>query len=117
MTAPAGTYNIKHDQGATFRRTLTWKDASGALINLTGYSARMQLRPSPSDTTVSLELTTESGGITLGGVNGTIQLYASATDMTSLAARSYAYDLELMIGAEVVKLVTGLFTLRQEVTR
>ena len=117
MGGPAGSYNFKHDQGATFRRVISWKDSTGNPINLTDYVARMQLRPSPGDTAVSLELTTENSGITLDVLQGKIHLFASASTMTALQPRSYAYDLELVYGDEVVKLLTGLFILRQEVTR
>ena len=41
----AGIYDIIIEQGATFTLSATWKDSAGAAINLTSYSARMQVRP------------------------------------------------------------------------
>ena len=118
MAAPAGNYNIITDQGATFSRTLTWTDSAGTAVNLTGYTARMQVRTDYETTgTPVLSLTTENGKIVLGGSAGTIALGVPASDMASVIAGSYVYDLELVSGVVVVRLVQGTFTVRAEVTR
>jgi len=117
MAAPAGQYHIITDQGATFTRQLTWKDDTGAAVNLTGYTARMQLRTSVANDSVVLELTDSNGRIALGGTAGTITLTVTAADMTTLPPQKYVYDLELVNGAVVTRLVQGTFTVRAEVTR
>ena len=117
MAAPAGQYHIITDQGATFTRQLTWKDDTGAAVNLTGYTARMQLRTSVQNDSVVLELTDSNGRIALGGTAGTITLTVTAADMTTLPPLKYVYDLELVNGAVVTRLVQGTFTVRPEVTR
>ena len=76
-----GKYQIRIDQGATFRLRSYWrspaKDPSsgdfilddagnvvpGPPVLLTNYTARMQIRKSISDAVKLLELTTENGGI------------------------------------------------------
>ena len=40
----AGLYDITIEQGATFQMNLTWKDSTGSPVNITGYTARMQVR-------------------------------------------------------------------------
>ena len=40
----AGIYNATIDQGATWSVTVTYTDSNGAPINLTGYTAAMQVR-------------------------------------------------------------------------
>ena len=117
MAAPAGTYHIVTDQGATFSRQLTWKDDSGTPVNLTSYTARMQLRTSVANDSMVLELTTSNGRIALGGSAGTIDLTITAADMTTLPPLKYVYDLELVNGTVVTRLVQGTFTVRPEVTR
>ena len=42
----AAVYDITIEQGATFRLSLVWKDSSNVPVNLTGYTARMQVRRS-----------------------------------------------------------------------
>ena len=114
---PAGNYDITCDQGATFSRVITWKNSNGTPIDLTNYTARMQVRANYPSTTVVLELTTVNGGITLGGALGTITLAATATTTAAIAADQYVYDLELITGSNVTRVVEGSFTVTPEVTR
>lgn len=116
MTAEAMALTI--DQGATFALTLTWKDSTGALINLTGFTARAQVRASYSAAAKLLDLTTENGGITLGGVAGTVALLASAATTATLPPGFGVWDLELVSpGGVVTRLVQGTVTISPEVTR
>lgn len=77
----------------------------------------MQLRQTVDATDFTLELTTENGGITLGGTAGTIDLTVSAEDMAAVEAGSYKYDLEMVVGESVTKLLRGKFKVIAEVTR
>lgn len=114
----AGLYNITIEQGATFRLSLVWKDGAGSPVNLTGYTARMQVRRSYPDTSTQLNLTTENGGITLGGAAGTIEVVGDATKTDDIAAAKGVYDLELVSASGVVtRLVEGKVTIKPEVTR
>ena len=60
-------YAMTCKQGTTFRRTFTFKDgaATPALIDLSGYTARMQVREDFDSTEFIVELTTENGGIVI----------------------------------------------------
>lgn len=114
---PAGLYNITAEQGATFTRTITWNNSAGSPINLSGYTARMQVRSDYGSASPILTLTTENSGITLGGALGTIILSASATTTAALVAGNYVYDLELVNGSVVTRLLQGGFVINAEVTR
>lgn len=118
----AGKVNLDVDQGATFSKRLTWKTGASvgaaAPVNLTGYTARMQIRQSVDASAVMLELTTANGGITLGGAAGTIDLLATAAQTAALRAGRAHYDLELVSAGGVVKRLTyGTVTISPEVTR
>lgn len=118
MSAPAGIYNIIADQGATFTRQLTWNDSAGSPVNLSGYTARMDVRTSIDAAGAAvLSLTTTNGRIVLGGSAGTIILSAEATATQVIESGNYVYDLELVLGSNITRLVQGSFTLRGEVTR
>ena len=117
MPALAGKYNMTIDQGATLALRMTYKDSAGDLISLTGYTARMQVRQTVPSTSTILDLTTENGGLTLGGAAGTIDVAITATASEAVAAGQYVYDLELVNGTTVERLVMGTFTCRGEVTR
>ena len=61
----AVSYNTVIDQGATWLLTVTYENPNGTAINITGYTAALQLRSLPSDPTAVLTLTTANGGITI----------------------------------------------------
>jgi hypothetical protein len=114
----AGNYDFSIEQGASFSRVLTWKDAAETPINLTNYTARMQLREALDASAVLLSLTTENGRIALGGALGTIALSISAVDTAALSKELMKYDLELVsAGGVVTRLLQGNVTLNKEVTR
>ena len=116
--ALGNSYDLEIKQGATLSLTATWKDSTGAAINLTGYTARMQVRSAYDATSTILSLTSSSG-ITLGGSAGTIAITASATVTAALTAPwSGVWDLELVSGGGVVtRLLEGAATVSPEVTR
>jgi len=114
MINPA-RYNITAYQGATYDLNLTWA-IGGTAVNLTNYTAAMQVRINPGDTNTILSLTNGSG-ITLGGTVGTIAVNVPSNTMGSATAGNYVYDLELNSGSEVTRLLQGSFAIQAEVTR
>jgi len=114
-----GLLDLNCYQGANFDYTLTWQ-TNGTAVNLTGYTARMQVRESYDAGTAVVSLTSGTG-ITLGGTAGTIGLALSATATAALDGTpntQYIYDLELVTGAGyVTRLVEGRFMVYPEVTR
>jgi len=113
----ASTYDIAAEQGTDYTATLTYANSSGTAINITGYSARMQVRRSAGSADAVITLTSASG-ITLGGAAGTVAIAIPAAALTVVAAGNYVYDLELVSGAGVVtKLISGDFIVTGEVTR
>ena len=115
----AGTYNISIEQGVSWSKVLTCKNGAGTLINLTGYSARLQARRQVTDSAASISLTSATGGgITMGGSAGTITLAITATATALLSAGDYVYDLELIYPDTTVKrLIEGQLEVVAEVTR
>ncbi len=118
MTIEPGIHHLIIYQGATFRQNFLWQDENENPIDLTGYTARFMARPNVNETTPFITLTTENGGITLGGTDGTIALYMSDTDTAAITAPIGVYDLELAVTAgEVTRLLQGNITISKEVTR
>jgi hypothetical protein len=110
-----GRYNITAYQGATYDLSLSWS-IGGTAVNLTNYTAAMQVREAYDATTPVLSLTNGSG-ITLGGTAGTIDISVSANTMGSIVAGQYLYDLELNSGSAITRLVQGIFNIEAQVTR
>jgi len=113
----AGVYNFVCEQGATFEKVLTLRDANGDLYDFTGCTARMHVRRDHKATDVLISLTTENNRLTLGDEEGTIEFFIAADD-TSAIARDGVYDLEVeTAGGHVYRLLKGRFDLDPEVTR
>lgn len=110
-----GTYNITCPQGATWDKTFT-VNVGGTPLNLTGYTAAMQVRESVGSTATLVSLTNGSG-ITLGGTAGTIGVTISSTASAAISAGSYSYDLELNSGSTITRLLEGAFNVTGNVTR
>lgn len=86
-------------------------------MDLTGMTARMQIRPKVTEATVLLELT-DTHGITLGGDTGVASLRIEAAETTTLDFKTAVYDLELeAVDGTVSRILQGVVTLSPEVTR
>lgn len=112
-------HNITIIQGATLRDVTTWKAGDPAVpVDLTGCTARMQVRERVNSLSTLLDLTTENGGIILGGTAGTVTVYLSATATAALEWRAGVYDLEIQFGSgDVRRLLAGTAVVLPEVTR
>ena len=124
----AGKYSFVIEQGATTNVQINWTDASGSAIDLTGYSARMQIRPSVESSQIFLSLSSslqsDNTGINLSGSNfntplqsGSLSIYISAASSSLLNFGEAFYDLELERQGEVTRLLEGKIKLSKNVTR
>ncbi len=113
----AGYHHFIIEQGATFGQTLTLKDSTGTLINLTGFTGAMSLKESPTATDTILSLTTSNGRMSINGAEGTVTLSISATDTAGLEPDDGVFDIEITSGAAVVtRLIEGTYSIRRNIT-
>lgn len=112
----AAQYDILCEQGATFALSMTYEDGLGQPVDLSGYTARMKVKSSAQATASIVDLTTENQRITLGS-DGSIALYIDAATTAALPAITAVYDLELVNGSTVTRLLKGKFVIDAEVTR
>jgi hypothetical protein len=111
-----GRYNMKVYQGSTFSLAPQWK-IDGNYVNVTGYTAAMSVKNSPTSTSTIISLTSSNGRITVGTTDGKFTLSLSAVTTTGLAAGQYVYDLEVTSpGGVVTRLLEGGFTVYEGVT-
>ena len=110
----AARYNLVIDQGSDFAINFTVKD-NGSVKNLTGYSARAQMRTSKTASSVAA---TFACAISTPS-NGTITMSLANSVSSPLTAGTYVYDLEIFTAnnASVTRLIQGSVDLTQEVTR
>lgn len=119
MAAKPFKYRIEIVQGATLRDTVTWRAGEpSAPVDLTGCTARMQVRDKIASPTVLLELTTENGGISLGGTAGTVTLYLDDEATAAITWTAGVYDLEIVLAdGDVRRFLAGVVVVLPEVTR
>ena len=124
------SYNFVIKIGATKVFTVEYTDASGSVIPITNYNARMQLREEPeSPAVLQLNSTGSSANystLTVTEPSGSVRVYISAADTNTLTADSYVYDLELYTSSDpysqsdpeyVIRLLQGMITTTYNVTR
>lgn len=87
-----------------------------APVDITGYTAEMQMRSTPNSSLPVLTLTT-SNGITINGPLGEITLHATATQTGAVNEGPYDYDLEIYQGSSVTRVVQGQIIVSAQVTR
>lgn len=106
-------------QGETYSHPMVWKAGEPAVpVDITGCSARMQVRSIVDSAVVLLELTSDNGGIELGTTDGAITLKMTAAATAALAWPRGVYDLEVVhTDGTVRRLLEGSVKVRPEVTR
>ena len=113
----ASEVNFTLDQGSTFSLSCVYKDSEGNPINLTGHTAISQARETVDASTPLWNLVSPTD-ITLGGSSGEITLTIPATTTANYpAGKTYFYDLELITGSTVIRLIQGQIYISPEVTR
>ena len=111
-----GRYNMKVYQGSTFSLAPQWK-IDNSYVNVTGYTAAMSVKNSPSSSTTIISLTSSNGRITVGTTDGKFTLALTAAETTALTAGQYVYDLEVTSpGGVVTRLLEGGFIVYEGVT-
>lgn len=114
----AVAYNVVIDQGADWFLNVNYDNPDGTPVNITGYTAALQLRSLPTDPTSVLSLTT-GAGITITGVTGLIAIRATAIQTRAIDEGIYYYDLEITAPstAVVTRIIQGQADVSPEVTR
>lgn len=110
-----GELDITIYQGATWDMPCTWT-VDGLVVDLTGMTVRMQVRPEASSGVIEVALTTENGCIAVDN-SGSITLSLTATQTAALSAGRYVYDLEVVNLLTVTRVLQGKCYISAEVTR
>lgn len=129
----AGRYPLYIEQGASLDFEVQYLDSEGNPVDLTGYSARMQIRPSTDSSTVYVTLSSslqpDGTGLNMSGshslkppTSGSIGVFISSCTSSLFTFNDAVYDLELFVPYDggcnyVTRLIQGPVRLSQEVTR
>lgn len=113
----AGQKNWEVDQNTTFTFTVVYKDNEDNPIDLTGCSAKMQVRDTKGGSKLAFSLTSPIGGITIDGPNGKVTVKMTPTQTNKLFYPKSSYDIMLTdSNLNKIKLLEGFMTLSRSVT-
>lgn len=122
----AATKDLKIEQGATYRLPFQWcaKNSDGTVgdpHDITGWTARMQIREKIASEDFMVEATSDNGMLVLGGVDGRITIQLTS-DATMALVKNGVYDLELTDpsqppGLGDYRLLEGKVTVDKNTTR
>lgn len=110
-------YTFVCKQGTTFQKQLRFRDVHESILDLTGYTARMQVRETVESADTLLDLTT-GDGIEIDEAHGLVILEISDAVTSDLPIGVWKYDLELETADNIVYCpLYGSFKVTAEVTR
>jgi len=114
----SGIYNMTIEQGSTYKLALYWKNSANNPVDMTNYTAKMQIRSSTGASVKLLEATTASDEIEIYPLQGAINITIGHLQTAQLAPSVAVYDLEVSSPqGEVFKLLKGRVRIEGEVTR
>lgn len=114
----AGHYDLEIEQGSALQLTIVWKDNNGDVIDLTDYTAIMQIRETKSSTTTIAEYSTDNGKITIIGESGQINIDETSANTADYDFISAVYDLKIIdTSNNAYRLLEGTVVLNTQVTR
>jgi len=126
----APSINIRFDKGKTLKPVFYYLSPTNTVIDLTDYTARMQVRLTSDTATTIWDLTTENSGLDI--VTGTatladgttvanaqgIKLNVTATQTAAVDWEKAVFDIELIEPLlDVLPFIKGTLTPSPEVTR
>ena len=110
--------NFEVDQNATFTFEVQYTEEDEVTpIDLTGATAKMQVRDTKGGTKLAFTLTSPSGGITIDEPNGKLTIKITPTQTNKMFYPKSAYDLVLIDpSVNKTRLLEGYMTLSRSVT-
>ncbi len=109
-------YNLVCEQATTFNFIFSINN-NNVLLDLTGYTGVMTVRPFVGATTTTVVASTANGRMTLGGIAGTVTVLIDATTTGAISSGRYVYDLVLTTGSTVTRYLEGKFIVTGAVTQ
>lgn len=112
----AASYNFTIPKSTDFELDLTWKGSDKQPVDLTNWTAKMQIR-SIAGGDLYIDLTTENNGIALGGTAGTIHIHIDHTVTGDIDWEKGVYDLHMISPGDIRSvLLSGACEVKETVT-
>ncbi len=113
----AGQKNFEVDQNTTFSFIVEYKDNNGLPIDLTGATAKLQVRDTKGGSKLAFTLTSPAGGITITPLLGKLTIKMTPTQTSKLFYPKSSYDIMITdSNTNKIKVLEGFLTLSRSVT-
>lgn len=113
----AAQKNFEVDQNTTFTFTVEYTDSNDLPINLSGATAKMQVRDTKGGSKLSFTLTSPFDGIVIDGPAGRVTCTMTPAQTSKLFHPKSSYDIMITdTNSTKTKLLEGFFTLSRSVT-
>lgn len=100
-------------KGDSFRLELTFKSDTGAVLNLTGYTWKLDVRETDTSSSTILE---DDAFSYSGTTQGVLTITAPAATMAGVNGGLYVYDLQSTNSGSVKTWLYGIFKVNEDVT-
>lgn len=111
--------NFKTVQGDTFTIRLIYKNPNGTPIDLTDFTAQMDVRDKPGGKILCATATEQNGCVTIDGPNGTVEVEFSHDQTKKFTTPTSSYQLKVINknNDDQTTLSTGYIQVYQAVIR
>lgn len=117
MDCSVSVNNLRIDQGSRLRFTFRVLD-NGSPADLSGYTARMQIRASVSSTDVLAEYTTANNMLVISPGDSTVTITVPSSETEDYNWTTGVYDLEIVSGSnDAIRISEGWVKVSPQVTR
>jgi len=113
----AAIYNFTLEQGVPLSKTIFLKNGDNSVKDLTGFTAKMQLRQYAGHSDVLLELSTTNSKLNINVGTGGVTMVFSEADTASIPFTEVVYDLFLYNGSNTFRAIEGKLTIKEAITK
>jgi hypothetical protein len=103
----AGSHNFKIEQGTTFNNTITYKQANGDAVNISGAAITLKAKDNRSDNNLVVDLSVGNGITITNATQGIFTISLSASVTAAYTWNRADYDLDITISSNTERLLTG----------
>lgn len=113
----AANYDFTLEQGVPLSKTIFLKNGDNSVKDLTGFTAKMQVREYVGRPDVLLELSTANSKLNINTGTGGVTMIFSDIDTASIPFTEVVYDLFLYNGGSTFRAIEGKLTVKEAVTK
>lgn len=103
----AGSHNFKIEQGTTFNNTITYTQANGNPVNISGAAITLKAKDNRSDSNFVIDLSVGNGITITNATQGIFTISLASTVTATYTWNRADYDLDITISNVTERLLTG----------